>query len=91
MTTCINATKTHLVLFDRFHNYGALDGFILDEKSSFKLLGLSFSSKLDWCLYIVSIAKTASNKIVPQMYILLALHLLPLSSPRRNVTLFYSY
>ena len=27
------------------------------------MLGLSFSSKLDWCYYIVSIAKTASNEI----------------------------
>ena len=32
-------------------------------KSSFKLLGLTFSSKLDWGSYIVSIAKTASKKI----------------------------
>ena len=35
----------------------------LEEKSSFKMLGLSFSSKLDWGYYIVSIAKTASKKI----------------------------
>ena len=36
---------------------------ILEEKTSFKLLGLTFSSKLDWGSYIVSIAKTASKKI----------------------------
>ena len=33
------------------------------EKSSFKMLGLTFSSKLDWVSYIISIAKTASKKI----------------------------
>ena len=33
------------------------------ENSSFKMLGLSFSSKLDWGSYIISIAKTASKKI----------------------------
>ena len=34
-----------------------------EEKSSFKMLGLTFSSKLDWGSYIISIAKTASRKI----------------------------
>ena len=33
------------------------------EKSSFKMLGLIFSSKLDWGSYIISIAKTVSKKI----------------------------
>ena len=36
---------------------------VLEEKSSFKMLGLSFSSQLDWGSYIVSIDKTASKKI----------------------------
>ena len=40
-----------------------MDGYVLDEKSSFKMLGLTFSSKLDWRSYIISIAKTASKKI----------------------------
>ena len=40
-----------------------LDGSVLEEKSSFKMLGLTFSSKLDWGSYIISIAKTASKKI----------------------------
>ena len=31
--------------------------------SSFKMLGLTFSSKLDWGSYITSIAKTTSKKI----------------------------
>ena len=38
-------------------------GLFLRKKSSFKILGLIFSSKLDWGSYIVSIAKTASKKI----------------------------
>ena len=33
------------------------------EKSSFKMLGLTYSSKLDWDSYIICIAKTASKKI----------------------------
>ena len=34
-----------------------------EEKSSFKMLGMTFSSKLDWGSYIISTAKTASKKI----------------------------
>ena len=33
------------------------------RKTSFKILGLTFSSKLDWGSEIISIAKTASKKI----------------------------
>ena len=40
-----------------------MDESVLEEKSSFKMLGLTFSSKLDWGSYIISIAKTASKKI----------------------------
>ena len=40
-----------------------MDGSAFDEKSSLKMLGLAFSSKLDWGSYIISIAKTASKKI----------------------------
>ena len=40
-----------------------MDGSVLEVKTSFKMLGLTFSSKLDWGSYIVSIAKTASKKI----------------------------
>ena len=36
---------------------------VLEEKSSFKMLQLTFSSKLDWGCYIVSITKTAFKKI----------------------------
>ena len=40
-----------------------MDLSALEEKSSFKMLGLTVSSKLDWCSYIISIAETVSNKI----------------------------
>ena len=40
-----------------------MDGSFLAEKSSFKMLGLTFSSKLDWGSYIIFIAKTAYIKI----------------------------
>ena len=54
-----NAGKTQLVLFDWCKNTGAIDvkmdGSILEEKTSFKMLGLTLSSKLDWGSYIVSI------------------------------------
>ena len=61
--------KTRLVLFDRSNNTVAIDvkmdgsGSVLEEKLSCKMLGLTFSSKLDWGSYIVSIVKTASKKI----------------------------
>ena len=62
-----NAGKTQLVSFDQSNNNGSInvtiDGFVLEEKSSFKMLWLTFSSKLDWGSYIISIAKTASKKI----------------------------
>ena len=41
-----------LVLFDQSNNTGAtdvkMDGPVLEEKSSFKILGLTFSCKFDW-------------------------------------------
>ena len=40
-----------------------MDGPILEEKLSFKMLGLTFSSKLDWGSDIISIVKTTSKKI----------------------------
>ena len=62
-----SAGKTQLISFDQSENTGAIDvkmdGSVLEEKTSFKMLGLTFSSKLDWGSYIVSIAKTASKKI----------------------------
>ena len=40
-----------------------MGGSVLEEKSSFKRLGLIFSSKMDWGSYIITIAKTGSKKI----------------------------
>ena len=40
-----------------------MDGTLLEEKSSFKTLELTLSSKMEWGSYIISIAKTASKKI----------------------------
>ena len=62
-----NAGKTELVSIDQSNNTGVIDvkmdGSVLEEKSSFKIMGLTFSSKLDWGSFIISIAKTASKKI----------------------------
>ena len=62
-----NPGKIQLVSFDWSNNNGSIDvkmdGSVLEEKSSFKILGLAFSFKLDWGSYIISIAKTASKKI----------------------------
>ena len=62
-----NAGKTQLVSFDWPNNTSAIDvkmdGPVLKEKSSFKILKLTFSSKFDWGSYIISLAKTATKKI----------------------------
>ena len=62
-----SAGKTTLVSFDRSNNNGLIDvkidGSVLKEKSSFKTLGLTFSSNLDWGSFISSVAKPASKKI----------------------------
>ena len=46
-----NAGKTQLASFDKSNNTGAIevkmDGSVLEEKSSYKMLGLTFSSKFD--------------------------------------------
>ena len=39
-----------------------MDGSVLEGKSSFKMLDMHFSSKLDLSSYIVAIAKTACKK-----------------------------
>ena len=62
-----NTGKTQLVLFDWSKNTSGIhvkvNDSVLEEKPSFKVLGLTFSSKHDWDPYIVSIVKTASKKI----------------------------
>ena len=62
-----NAGKTNLILFDHSSSNGSIDVIIdrcvLEEELSFEMLVLTFSSKLDWGSYIISIGKTASKKI----------------------------
>ena len=58
-----NAGKTQVVSFDRSAIDVKMNGSALEEKSSSKMLGLNFSSKLGWDSYIISIAKTASKKV----------------------------
>ena len=62
-----NVGKTQLFLFDWSNENGSIDvkmdGSVLEEKSSSKMLGSTFSSKLNLSSYIISIAKTASKKI----------------------------
>ena len=45
-----NAGKTQLVLFDQCNDNSSIDvkmnGTVLEEKSSFKIMGLTFSTKL---------------------------------------------
>ena len=64
-----NAGKTLLVSFVRSNNTGCIDvkmvGSVLEEKSFFKMLGLTFSSKLDWGSFIISIAKLPPRKLEP--------------------------
>ena len=52
------------------NNTGAInvkiDGSFLEEKSSFQMLGLFFSSKFDWNSYILAIAlKLSPRKLEP--------------------------
>ena len=53
----INTGKTQLVYFDRSNNTGSIDvkmdGSVHEEKLSFKMLGLTLSSKLDWGIDII--------------------------------------
>ena len=57
-----NVGKTQLVSFDWSYNTGVIDVkmdrfvFAFEEKSSFKTLAFSFSSKLNWDSQIFSIA-----------------------------------
>ena len=57
----VNAGITQLVSFDQSNNNGSfdvkMDGFVFEEKSPFKTLGLTFFSKLDWGSYIISTSK----------------------------------
>ena len=62
-----NAVKTQLVSFDRSNNNGSIDvkmdGSFLEEKSSFKMLVLIFSPKLDWDSYLSILLKLSLRKL----------------------------
>ena len=64
-----NAWEKQLISFDQSNNTGGIDvkkhESVFEEKSSFKMVGSTFSSKLDWGFYIISIARTASKKFEP--------------------------
>ena len=64
-----NAGKTQLVLLNQSSNTGSVDlrndGSSLEEKLSFKMLWLTFSFKLSWDSYIISITKTTSRILEP--------------------------
>ena len=59
--------KTQLVLFDRSDNNGSINvkmnGSVIEEKSFFKMLGLTFSSKLDWGLTLSLLLKLHPRKL----------------------------
>ena len=61
-----NAGKTQLVLFDCSNNTSDIDvkmnGYVLVEKSSFKMFRLSFSSTLVYGSYIIPIARTVCKE-----------------------------
>ena len=42
-----------------------MDGSVLDDKTSFKMLGLTFSSKLDWALTLSLLLKLPPRKLEP--------------------------
>ena len=61
------AGKTQLVSFDQSNNNGStavkMDGPVLEEKSSFKMPRLTFSSKLDWVLTLSLLLKLPPRKL----------------------------
>ena len=61
--------KTQLVSFDRSNNTGPvdvkMDGCVFEEKRSFMMLGLTFSSTLDWALTLFLLLKLPPRKLEP--------------------------
>ena len=59
--------KTQLVLFDQPNNTGStdlkMDESFLEEKSSFKMLGLTFSPKLDGTITLSLLQKLPPRKL----------------------------
>ena len=67
LTSELESTRVYLIYTTLSSNNGVIyvkmEGSVLEEKSYFKMLELTFSSKLDWSSYNISIAKTVSKKI----------------------------
>ena len=63
-----NAGNTQLVTFELCNNSGAtnvkMDGSVIEEKSSFKKLRLSFFSKLDWSSSIISVPNFGVSTVI---------------------------
>ena len=68
-----NARKTQLVSFSWSNNNGfidvKMDGSVLEEKSYFKMLGLTFSSKLDWGLTLSLLLKLPPRNICSMKFL----------------------
>ena len=64
-----NAGKTQLVSSDWSNNTGSIylkmDASVLEKKSYFKMLGLTFCSKLDWDLTLSLLLKLPPRKLEP--------------------------
>ena len=62
-----NAGKTQLISLDRSRDPLnppiSMAGHALEERPSMKLLGISFTSKLDWGSYLIGLAKSVSKKV----------------------------
>ena len=73
------------ILYDRSNNSGdidvKIDGSVLEEKSSFTMLGPFSSPKLDWGSYTVSIVKTVPKKkfLSPEVALYLYLNTIVMS------------
>ena len=80
-----NAGKTQLVSFDQSNNTDTIDvkmdKSVLEEESYFKMMGLTFSSKLNWSSYIIPIAKTS----LKPLFVLWSFFLLRLISVSINL------
>ena len=85
----LNAGKTHLVSFNLSNNNDTndlkMDGSVFQENSFFKMLGLTFPSKLDSALILSLLLKLPPRTLKPS-FILWSFLLLRLLFISRNLT-----
>ena len=66
-----NVRKTQFVSFGQSNSICAIgvkmNGFVHEEILSFEMLGLSFSSKLDWTSYVISITTLSVEFLSPEV------------------------